>query len=159
MDPDVPEETVIKFSRWKQGVNILLTLLMIAAGGVWVFSPKDNPFSLISIVSYVVGVVFIYFGAVNFWITVHDFLNRDAQMVIGNHGIKRLGGVYYPWTEIYDEKIIKRGVGKSTSFHLIYHCPGGLVDMTLSGLDIGRTRLSHLLNVYRKRSEAGSAGD
>jgi hypothetical protein len=60
MDPDVPEETVIKFSRWKQGVNILLTLLMIAAGGVWVFSPKDNPFSLISIVSYVVGAVFIY---------------------------------------------------------------------------------------------------
>jgi hypothetical protein len=80
-------------------------------------------------------------------------------MVIGNQGIKRLGGVYYPWTEIYDEKIIKRGVGKSTSFHLIYNCPGGLVDMTLSGLDIGRTRLSHVLNVYRKRSEAGSAGD
>lgn len=159
LDPEVPEETVIKFSRWKQGLYIFLTLLIIGAGVLWVFFPKDDPLSLSSILSYMVGAVIICFGGVNFWITVHDFLNRDAQMVIGNHGIKRLGGVYYPWAEIYDEKIIRIGVGKSTSFHLIYRCPGGLVDMTVSGLDIGRTRLSHVLQVYRNRSEAGSKGN
>lgn len=158
LDSEVPEETVIRFSRWKQGVNIFLALLIVAAGGVLVYSQKDNPLSLSSIVSYVVGAVIICFGAVSFWIAVHDFLNRDAQLVIGNRGIKRLGGVYYPWAEIYDEKIIKKGSGKSTSFHLIYRCPGGLVDMTVSGLDIGRTRLSHVLQVYRNRSEAGSEG-
>lgn len=157
-DPEVPEETVIRFSRWKQGISIFLTLLIIGAGGLWVFFPKDNPLSLSSILSYVVGSVLIYFGGVNFWIMVHDFLNRDAQMVIGNHGIKRLGGEYFPWRDIYDEKIIKIGGGKSISFHLIYRCPGGLVDMTLSGLDIERTRLSHVLQVYRNRSEAGSEG-
>jgi hypothetical protein len=152
LHPEVPEETVIKFSQWKQGIYIFLTLLIIAAGGVWVLSPKDNPLSFSSILSYVVGTVFICFGGVNFWITMHDFLNRDVQMVIGNHGIKRLGGVYYSWTEIYDEKIIRMGSGRSTSFHLIYRCPGGLVDITLSGLNIGRTRLSHVLQVYRNRS-------
>lgn len=159
LDPDVPEETVIRFSRWKQGFYIFLALLIIAAGGLWVFFPKDNPLSLSSILSYVVGIVIICFGGFNFWITVHDFLNRDAQMVIGNHGIKRLGGAYYSWAEICDEKIIRIGVGKSTSLHLMYRCPKGLVDMTLSGLDIGSTRLSHLLQVYRNRSESGGAGN
>lgn len=156
LDPEVPKQTVIRFSRWKQGVSIFLTLLIIAAGGVWVFFPRDDLLSLSSILSYMLGAVIIRFGAVSFWITVHDFLNRDAQMVIGNHGIKRLGGVYYPWAEIYDEKIIRVGGGKSSSFHLIYRCPKGRVDMTVSGLDIGRTRLSHVLQVYRNRSESGS---
>ena len=158
LDPDVPEETVIRFSRWKQGGYIFLTVLIIAAGGLWVFFPKDNPLSLSAILSYIVGAVIIYIGGVNFWITVHDFLNRDAQLVIGNHGIKRLGGAYYSWTEIHDEKIIRKGVGKSTSLHLMYRCPKGLVDVTISGLEIGSTRLSHLLRVYRNRSDAGNGG-
>lgn len=158
-DPDVPEETVIRFSRWKHALYVFLALLIVAAGGLWVLFPKDNPLSLISILSYVVGVVFICFGGVYFWITVHDFLNRDAQMVIGNHGIKRLGGAYYSWAEIYDEKIIRKGVGKSRSLHLKYRCPKGLVDMNLSGLDIGSGRLSHLLRVYRNRSESVNAGN
>lgn len=158
LDPEVPDETVIRFSRWKQGISIFLTLLIIAAGGVWVFFPRDNLLSLGSILSYVMGAVIIRFGAVSFRVTIHDFLNRDAQMVIGNHGIKRLGGVYYPWAEIYDEKIISVVGGKSSRLHFIYRCPRGLVDMTLSGLDIGRTRLSHVLQVYRNRSEAGSEG-
>jgi hypothetical protein len=157
MDPDVPEETVIRFSRWKQAFYIFLALLTTGAGGLWVFFPKDDPGSFSSIWSYVLGTLFICFGGGFLWIAVRDFFNRDVQLVIGNRGIKRLGGELYLWEEIHEEKIVRKGSGRSTSFHLTYSCPRGVGDVTLSGLDIGRTRLGHLIHVYRKRSIAGKS--
>lgn len=151
-DPDVPDEVVIRFSRLKQALNIFLALLILGAGSLWIFYPKDDPGSVSSLWSYVLGALFICFGGGFFWRSVQDLLNRDVQLVIGNQGIRRLNGELFLWKEIHDEKIVRKGSGKATSYHLIYRCPRGTVDMTISGLDIGRIRLSHLLGVYRMRS-------
>lgn len=151
-DPDVPDEVVIRFSLWKQALNIFLALLILGGGGLWVFYTKDDPGSPSSLWSYALGALFICFGGVFFWISVQDFLNRDVQLVIGNGGIRRFSDELFLWEEIHDERIVRKGSGKATSYHLIYRCPRGTVDMTISGLDIGRIRLSHLIGVYRTRS-------
>jgi hypothetical protein len=118
-----------------------------------VFFPKDNPRSVDSIWSYVLGTVVICLAGLFFFISFKDLLNRSPQLIIGNDGIQRLDGLCYHWQEIFDEKIIRKGFGRSTSYHLNYLCPSGLVDVTLDGLDIGRIRLDQLLRVYRNRSK------
>ncbi|MDQ0641369.1 hypothetical protein QF042_004934 [Pedobacter sp. W3I1] len=145
---EIPPETIIRFSRFKQFLNVLLAVFMIGLALTIILVPDKYFFTFGSLFRKFMGTMLILAGTHTLYIAIKNIMNRKIQIVINYNGLMTAGASFYSWKNISNAKVVKIGIGKNSSYHLQYRVDGYMHDFELSGFDIGNKKLSELLKLY-----------
>ena len=138
---DIPPESIIKFSKWK--VVWFAAMILVMVGGIISLLQGGN------IISYVMAVFAIAFGATSTYIEFWDLLIiNNPQLIISIDGIKTNDGKFYEWNKISNEKLQPLGSVKPAWF-LWFEAPGGNRKLHLNGLDKTPEEIMKLVKEYK----------
>ncbi|MBD1387323.1 hypothetical protein IDJ75_18685 [Mucilaginibacter rigui] len=146
-DPEVPAETIVRYSVMKKILWSLVFSVSFFAGLGLLYLGKETS-------NYVFGGVMTMFGGVFMCVCFKDALNRTPQIILNSEGMATVKTPFYPWRSISDEKVIVRGSGKGQTTYLTYTCPTGYTELVLDDFTVSPRQLGHLIQVYRGRSNS-----
>lgn len=155
-DHQVPPETVIRYSRVKKGFYLAFYLFLFCAGLFFLFIPKKERLGLTAILGYIWATLITGLMGYLFYITIGEFRDTSPKLILSNLGIRINPTLFYKWSEIREEKIVRRRATKSTQFFLVYTTRDGTREMLLDDFNIGWKKLESLLVLYRGRCKAGN---
>lgn len=141
-DLSVAKETHIYHSRSLIYFFLFIVLFLI----VGIVFTQTNNFLFSGISALIVVVVFIF-------INKNKLKREEPLILINDKGIKTATTGFTEWKNIKNEKVIVSGFGKHTEFYLAYNTPKGQNSVLLTGTNIGKTKMSMLLILYRNRHE------
>lgn len=80
--------------------------------------------------------------------------NKEYKIILSNKGLN-LEGIFYNWSVITKEKVIRTKVFRYTRFYLYFYIPEAqvYVKYPLENFQVNISELKYLLEVYRNRSE------
>lgn len=145
---EIPPETIIRFSRFKQFLNVLLAAFMIGLAITIILIPDKGFFTFGSLFRKFMGTMLIIVGIHTLYTAIKNIMNRKIQIMINYNGLMTAGTPFYSWKNISNAKVVKIGIGKNSSYHLQYRADGYRHDFEISGFDIGNRKLSELLKLY-----------
>lgn len=145
-EPQIPAETIIRYSKTKKLVWLFFLWIPMCVLGVYLlFNGGHN------IIFYLFPALIISVGAGAAYVFVRDAFDQTPQIIINNEGLGTAQTRFVPWQDISDAKTIRSGSGKSTSIYLTYHIPTGNVRFGIDDFTVSRSQLDHLLSVYYGR--------
>ena len=145
-DLQVPPETVVYYSKTKKYLTLLFYVPILGVGVLIMFIPDVGTYVRIW------GAFLMVVGIGLFYITIRDAYNGKPQITISNEGMSNAETPFYPWSQIRDERTTMSTSGRIRSIYLNYYFPGGLCRFTLDGFTLNRSKIDHLLRVYRGRA-------
>lgn len=155
-DYQVPQETVIRYSKLKKGFYLVFYLFSCCAGLFFLFVPRKERLGLTAILGYLWATGITGLMAYLFYVTIGEFKDTSPKLVISNLGIRIDSNLFYKWSEISDEKIVHRRAAKSTQTFLVYTTRNGVREILLDDFNIGWKKLENLLAFYRNRCKAAT---
>lgn len=153
-DHQIPQETVIRYSKLKKGFYLVFYLFACCVGLFFLFVPKKERLGLTAILGYLWATGITGLMGYMFYITIGEFKDTSPKLVINNLGIRVNANLFYKWSEISEEKIVHRRAAKSTQTFLVYTTRNGVREMLLDDFNIGWKKLENLLAFYRSRGKA-----
>ncbi|WP_133555657.1 hypothetical protein [Pedobacter duraquae] len=156
-DPALPPETRIYYSVILKILSILMNLVVFGFGALLVIFFKGEFWSLSSLWSMFMGIVFMAIGVYLLRSTVRQLFDRKPQITLSDKGIQVSGHSFQPWSAVSGASVIARGNGRYRSFYLQYWAYGGETLFALDGLTVGRKKLDQLLRLYRGRFKGNSS--
>lgn len=155
-DHQIPQETVIRYSKLKKGFYLAFYLFSCCVGLFFLFVPKKERLGPTAIIGYIWATGITGLMGFLFYVTIEDFKDTSPKLVISNLGIRINSNLFYKWSEISEEKVVCRRAPRSIRFFLVYTTREGVREMLLDDLDIGSKKLENLLVLYRNRSKAAT---
>lgn len=139
-EPEIPQETRISFP-----IKFILLQLLAGLFGILLAVGAFSD-SITEGMSYALGGLGFIFNAIRLL-----FKNRP-QIILNIEGITTAKTSFKPWSEIYDEKVIKKDIlFFIPTYFLSYHFTGGSESISINSL-ISAYKLNKLLEIYRERS-------
>jgi len=145
---EIPPETIIRFSRFKQFLNVLTAVFIISLAITIFLVPDKSFFTFGSLFRKFMGTMLILVGTHTLYTAIKNTMNRKIQIMINYNGLMTASAPFYSWKNISNAEVVKKGIGKNSSFHLQYRVDGYSYDFEISGFDIGNKKLSELLKLY-----------
>jgi len=146
IDNDIPQQTVLYYSKGYSIFKHILGLCLIGSAiGALLMSKKYNVFLILG------ALLFIVLGVFNFIKGLRQFIDKRAQVIIDNNGIKTVNTKFYEWSYIKNDEVIAEGQGRFTTFYLVYDYPEGTEKLLINDYPIDQPTLIKLLRTYRGR--------
>jgi hypothetical protein len=147
-DLNVPEETIIYYSKTINYFQMAIILLAGGYGFYWFFINDEYIFNAI------LFLICAYLGHNSY----KKATNKKPQIILNHKGIQTSSIGFRPWKQIQNEEVVVRGYGKSTSWYLTFKHFGVPESLLINDFNINPATLNKLLRVYRARSENKSNG-
>lgn len=139
-DSDIQSETLIYYSKVKNGILFLFFICLIVLGITIAVSTNIIVGILLTCVS--LATAYIRFRALNI---------NEPQIILNENGIGTSSD-FFKWEDIKDEEVIRKRVGKVIRRYLRFNTDRGSQSVLLNPLSIKVMDLCRLLAVYRNRS-------
>jgi hypothetical protein len=142
-DINVPEETIIYYSKVNQYLEMMGGLVISGCG-----------IALLNIGNEIIG--FCILGGGIFWAyKAYDKANdKNPQIILNEEGIQTASTKFWGWKNIKNEETVMVCSGKRTRFFLTYSHPAGEEKLEISEYATNYKALNNLLIVYRSRYKA-----
>jgi hypothetical protein len=142
-DLAIANETIIYYSRSKNFLEMIFTLLSLV-GGIYLILKTDR---------YILGSILTIIGAYFSFKEYKEATNTEPQIIINNKGIKTISTDYYSWNDIENEDVVSEGSGNNTHYFLTYNHPDGAEYLQIDDYNTDQKSLTKLLILYRGRSK------
>jgi len=139
-DLEIPDETIIYYSKGKNLFEMLLFLGCLLLG-----------LYLIKKETYIFGTILSVVGAYFGYREYKQVTNKEPQIIINDKGISTISTEFYSWELIFNEDVIGEGRGENTRYYLVYGHPLGAEHLEIEDYDTDSRSLSKLLGLYRGR--------
>jgi len=139
----LPDEMAIKYSRGKVVVYLLVGLLLVIAAGFAVLAKEYW-------VAATIGGLGIFLG----FSQVRKLINDAPQVILNAKGIQSEKYGFIEWSDVRNERVVRRQQGKSSVIYLEYDDPNNkTAQINIVELDVSKNKLEDMLHTYRIRSE------
>ncbi|ANI88007.1 hypothetical protein A9P82_00930 [Arachidicoccus ginsenosidimutans] len=139
----IPNETIIYFSKSKSIVGLVLNGIVLV-GGVFCVLKKEN---------VLIGLIIVLIGGYFCFKKLRElFLKKEPQIILNNEGLQTATTLFYEWSQIQKEEVVREGV-KYVRSYLNYNFPNGKEHFNIDDLNTTTKELNDLLVVYWKRSQ------
>ena len=141
-DPEVPTVTELRWSRTEQMVTLIVGLVVVGIGLYMVVNQIATLWGLAMVaITIVVG------GK-----DVRRLRDRRVQITIDAQGITLVEKTRFSWANIFRERVVTKGSGRSSYTALEFRYPEANVEVKIDQMDLSKKKLRHRLRVYRFRS-------
>lgn len=144
-DFSISQETIIKYSGWKNWFQFTIYVAM-GAGGIYLMMKTD---------SGIMGLIFFIIGVVLSIIEFRQATNKKPQIILSNKGIETADTPFYSWDQVTNELATQEGSGKHIRYYLEYDHPAGSEKFSIDDMATDIRSLNELLVLYRGRFEQG----
>ncbi|TSJ44181.1 hypothetical protein FO440_08410 [Mucilaginibacter corticis] len=145
----IPEETRIYYSKSKELVTIVLSILALVFGIYCLTLGID--YLAGALLCFVVGGAFLYFKLKN-------FTNESPQIILNEKGLQTVNNPFYYWEYITEAGVTKLEMGRSTYYHFTYKTKldSNEISLRIDNLNISRKNLSLLIRFYIEKNKRPS---
>lgn len=144
-DKNVPYETIIKFSKISFWINIVSACFLLFLSFYLYNENKSFDFTII---------LFILFSFYSFFNSIKKY-RTNLLIKLNEIGLETVDLGFIPWKRINNIKVVKTGLGKSTTFNLTfnYKIKNDVFDakINLDNLSKSFEEIEDLIKIYRKR--------
>lgn len=139
----LPHATIIKYSKFKNGVQLGIMLLCLVLG-----------IHLLMTTHHLAkGLLLTLVGAFFAFKELKQVLNNKVQLIIDAKGIKGDSIEFKSWRLIKNEATIIERNGKNHYTYLVYDHDSGSEKIDVSDFNVSRKQLENALKTYRIRSK------
>lgn len=143
-DRSVPPRTEIFYSKLHSYIEFIVSVFVIAVG-IFMISIQEIHYILLSLL--LIGI-----GIYSTFKEVKKILDKDAQIIIDDRGIRSKKVGFKSWSAIENEEVIKDGSGKNVKTYLVYFYDGFEHEkIQIDRLSVSIKEMKVILRTYRIR--------